>query len=294
MAQPLAAQMKTHKTELLVGALGLGAAALYYLRTRSSSSTTSSTVVQTPTGTVGTGVATTTGTDAYNGMENQILGLQAAVVGLGAAHATSGGVSTTTGQATTPSPTPTTAGTGATTTSGATGGSGATWWWTPTHATGGYPTATAAQAAFLQHEASQKAGSGGGSGSGGSGSGGGGTDLYGYNQEAYAGSGYYIATPKGGRATGSEQAGTGKTWTTLPDLPQTIAAMSHGADVGYESSLGVWTPITSPSQLSKVEGPSNQTTTWISNAPAAAPKAAPKPAKKPPRRVPAGVHKATL
>lgn len=81
---PLGAQLKNHKTELLVGGAGVVMAIALYVKSKGSSSSTTPATTTTGTGTVveGTSVATTTGTDIYGGLENQILGLQQAVLGL--------------------------------------------------------------------------------------------------------------------------------------------------------------------------------------------------------------------
>ena len=87
MKGSLLEQLKTHKTDVMVGAAGIVVTAALYMRSRKKTTAaatspgaapaTAATVV-TP-GYVaqpGTTIATTSGTDAYNGMENQILGLQ--------------------------------------------------------------------------------------------------------------------------------------------------------------------------------------------------------------------------
>lgn len=89
-AAPLGAQLKRHKTELLVGAAGLVVAVALYSRSKAKS--TSGAPAVTPggyypsSGAVG-GTATTYGTDALTGMENQILGLQQAALASSAAGA---------------------------------------------------------------------------------------------------------------------------------------------------------------------------------------------------------------
>ena len=91
MAKPLKEQLKEHKTEVLVGILGIAGAYALYKRSKSSSASSSTGVaVSTPAtvvtpgagGVPGTSVATTRGATAYNGMENQILGLQQALLTL--------------------------------------------------------------------------------------------------------------------------------------------------------------------------------------------------------------------
>ena len=93
MKGSLLEQLKTHKTDVMVGAAGIVVTAALYMRSRKKTTAaatspgaapaTAATVV-TP-GYVaqpGTTIATTSGTDAYNGMENQILGLQTDLLGL--------------------------------------------------------------------------------------------------------------------------------------------------------------------------------------------------------------------
>lgn len=93
MAPDFMKELKAHKPEVLVGAAGAVAAIALYLRqkhTKAAGASPGSPAVSTPATTVtpgyapfpGTTVATTTGTDAYTGMENQILGLQQAILGL--------------------------------------------------------------------------------------------------------------------------------------------------------------------------------------------------------------------
>lgn len=110
MATPLLEQLKSHKTELLVGGAAVAATIALYARSKKTTTQTTA-AVATPVTTVaptgyeefpGTTVATTEGTDAYNGLENQILGLQQALLGLsGQSAAKTQAAAQTSGQAAT-------------------------------------------------------------------------------------------------------------------------------------------------------------------------------------------------
>lgn len=82
MAQKFTDWLKTHKNEAYLGSAGTVVALALYVKSRkaaSSSSSGTSESTEMPTST-----ADTTGTDAYNGIEDQVLGLQSALLGLAA------------------------------------------------------------------------------------------------------------------------------------------------------------------------------------------------------------------
>ena len=100
----IAAWVKGHKPETVLGVGGIGATVLLALRARSknaASSTTSSS--STPDSTVlPTSTADTTDSDAFNGIEEQVTGLQSALLGLssqlaGTGSGTGGGTSGSSG-----------------------------------------------------------------------------------------------------------------------------------------------------------------------------------------------------
>ena len=206
----LMTQLKAHKDEVLIGGAGIAVTAALYLRSKSKNATTAASTTSASGATVvtpgyiaspGATVATTSGTDAYNGMETQILGLQQDLMGL-----TTSGFSTR--------PAGTTIEPGAPVQSSSGSGAGAL-----------QPTVALAT-------------------------------------EVRVGTGY-SAGP--GYKSGIVAGSTGADWSTLSTFTATIAAIDSGANVGYESSLGNFTPITSVSQFKTLEhtqkGP--QTTTWV-------------------------------
>lgn len=81
--------LKTHKQEAALGAGGIVIALALYVRSRKATGAASSTST-TPSSTVVPATANTTGTDVYSGLEDQILGLQQAVLGMSGAGGAGG------------------------------------------------------------------------------------------------------------------------------------------------------------------------------------------------------------
>jgi len=80
-SQSTGAWLKTHKQEAALGAGGIVIALALYVRSRNTAGSSSSSST-TPSSTVVPATADTTGTDVYSGLEDQILGLQQAVLGM--------------------------------------------------------------------------------------------------------------------------------------------------------------------------------------------------------------------
>jgi hypothetical protein len=85
----LGAWFTGHKTQAYIGAAGLVITIALYVKSKDSASATSAGTTDSTA--VPTSTADTTGTDAYNGIEDQVLGLQSALLGLqtGSASTTS-------------------------------------------------------------------------------------------------------------------------------------------------------------------------------------------------------------